>query len=317
LPNLKAMIPLGDYPFLLHTNSYGMRSSRDYPLTKPPGRRRVVLLGDSYTVGWGVNNRDCYSELLESKYRNLDVMNFALSGSGTDQQLLVYESIAKRFEADLFIFAPCTVNILRNEVKWMPLVRKSGVRAKPYFTLDEKQNLLLHNVPVPNVQLSEKEIAQPESLSVLDYSVDLAKIIRVTPEWLRWSDLFLRMSLTMRQTFHGYDTKDSESWLLMRAILNRFIDQIEEKPIFIVPIPTYHHFAMDLNPTYLARFAELHDPERNRFVIDVLPGFRQLSRQERRACRLEKDPHYSLQGHRIVAEAISSAMEEHCSEILS
>jgi len=311
------MIPLGDRPFLLRTNSYGMRSSREYPLTKPARRRRVVLLGDSYTVGWGVNNRDCYSELLESKHANLDVMNFALSGSGTDQQLLVYESIAKPFEADLYIFAPCTVNILRNEVKWMPLVRRSGVRAKPYFTLDEQQKLLLHNVPVPNVQLSEKEIAQPEALSVLDYSVDLAKIIRVTPEWLRWSDLFLRMSLTIRQTFHGYDSKDSKSWSLMRAILNRFIEQVEEKPVFIVPIPTYHHFAMDLDPTYLSRFYELHNPERNCFVIDVLPGFRQLSRQERKACRLEKDPHFSPQGHKIVAEAILRGIQERHPEILS
>jgi len=245
-------------------------------------------------------------------------MNFALSGTGTDQQLLIYENIAKRFEADFYIFAPSTINIERNEVRWMPLVRQSGVRAKPYFTLDEGHTLVLHNVPVPNVHLSEKEITRrPEALSVLDYSPDLAKILRVTPEWLRWSDLFIRMSLILRQPYRGYGTKNSKSWLLMRAILDRFIEQVNGKPVFIVPLPIYHHIEMNLAPTYLSRFLELHDPKRNCFVIDVLPNFRRLSREERRMCRLVNDGHYSQQGHKIVSEAISNTLAERCPNMLS
>lgn len=322
-PMIKSMIPCGNRPWLLKTNSIGMRSDREYPVARPRGRRRAVLLGDSYAMGWGVDSRDRFSDLLEAKYPSLDVMNFARSGTGTDQQLLIYENIAKPFEADAYIFAPCTVDIARNMHQYLPAASPEEqivYYSKPYFTLD-KNRLILHNVPVPLWKtMSEKDAREdPEALSDLGTSPYTNRIMLLLPEWIRESDLFLRISVALRQPYRGYDSAESESWLLTRAIFERLINQVNGKPVFIVPLPTYHHVDMNLAPHYFARFAELHDPERNCFVIDVLPYFRRLSPENRKKCRLENDRmyHYSPEAHRVVADAISDALAKHCPDMLN
>ena len=45
------------------TNSHGLRE-RDLPLTKPPGTRRVVFIGDSVTFGPGVRDDQPYLSLI-------------------------------------------------------------------------------------------------------------------------------------------------------------------------------------------------------------------------------------------------------------
>jgi len=97
-----------------------MRSDREYPLSRPDGRHRIVLFGDSYTAGFGVQNGERFSDLLERSYPNLDVLNFGLDGTGTDQQLLIYETLAKPFEADAHIFAIYVKNTMRNQVDMLP-----------------------------------------------------------------------------------------------------------------------------------------------------------------------------------------------------
>ena len=247
-------------------------------------------------MGWGVDNGDRFSDYLEMKYQNLDVMNFGASGTGTDQQLLIYENIAKLFEADAYIFAPCTINIIRNELDLSPtLARHPSYRPKPYFTL-ENASLVLHNVPVPNEQLSEVAAAKrlgSRALSSLDTSPYSYKILRVLPERVRQSDLFNRLSIFVRNPYSGYGSESSDSWRLMWAILQRFIQQAQGKPVFIIPLPTYHHFILNLPPTYVSRFAELHNPEGNCFMINVLPYFSRLSSDELKQCKLVNDPHYS------------------------
>lgn len=48
----------------VHTNTLGMRGP-ERPIHKPPGVRRVVLMGDSVTFGIGVNDGDCFPAQLQ------------------------------------------------------------------------------------------------------------------------------------------------------------------------------------------------------------------------------------------------------------
>jgi carbamoyltransferase len=269
-------------------------------------------------MGYGVDCGSRFSDLLEAKYPNFDVMNFGLSGTGTDQQLLIYENIAKPFEADLYVFAPCTIDIIRNELEFMPsLARQPFYTPKPYFTLDEDR-LILHNVPVPRTRLSEEDAKKSETSIHRDTSPYVTRIFRALPQWMRESETFDRIALAVRQSYSAYQSESSKSWRLMRAIIKQFIREVNGKPVFVLPMPTYHHFILKLAPTYVARFAELHDPKGNCFVIDVLPYFERLSPENRRKCRLVNDPgsHYSPQGHKVVANAISDALAEYCPNML-
>jgi hypothetical protein len=316
IPNLKAMIPHEGKPYLLQTNSLGMRSDREYSMARENGRRRIVLLGDSYTAGDGVENSARFSDLLEKSYPNLDVLNFGLNGSGTDQQLLVYETLAKPFEADVYILAVFVGDLLRVQTDILP-GRKPGTNTiwyspKPYFTF-ETGRLVIHNQPVPNVRIPEKEIIKRGAfLRLLTLRTP-----QIMPEWMRRSYTLQRISFALGRPYKAYDSEKSSGWQLLRAIIERFIDQIHGKIVFILPLPNFYYFVGNLSPRYMERFSALQDPAKSCFVPDVLPYFKRLSHSDRKKCYFAADSHYTPFGHRVVAECISDALTAHCPDILT
>lgn len=56
------------YGVELETNSMGFRD-REFFQEKPTGTKRIVMLGDSFTLGWGVPFAETYSKRLESLLR--------------------------------------------------------------------------------------------------------------------------------------------------------------------------------------------------------------------------------------------------------
>src|SRR5262249_41966671 len=140
----------GTYHF--QTNSQGIRSSREYAFKKPPGTTRVILCGDSMSAGQFVSNSQRMSEQLERRIPGLEVINLSLEGSGTDQQLLLYERVGLRYEHDVVILMPFLSNLRRNMVTAREAFdAKTGLkilRGKPRFELLDG-HLELRNVPVP------------------------------------------------------------------------------------------------------------------------------------------------------------------------
>lgn len=305
--------------YLVRTNSLGMRSDREYPLHKPKGRQRIVLLGDSYAAGDGVNNSERFSDRLEAFYPHLDVLNFGLPNSGTDQQLLVYETLAKPFEADAYLFAIVVENVLRNQQRyrpaWEPQTDSVSYRPKPYFTVDNER-LVLHHQPVPLEKYTamESAIQQPKSSNLL--TLTIRQVARhVLPSRLRRA--IFRQLYGQPQPFAGYESIDSSSWHLLRHIVLRFCEQVGEKPVFILPLPTYHFFLSDVAPIYMQRFITLENRSRSRFVVNVLPYFLRLPLSDRQRCRFSTDPHYSPFAHAVVMQALSDAISEFRPELLT
>ena len=74
-------------------NSRGLRDSETDP-SEAQGKR-LVLLGDSFAEGWGVEIGQAVSEQLEERLSTGgvpgEVFNFGVAGYGTDQQLLLFE----------------------------------------------------------------------------------------------------------------------------------------------------------------------------------------------------------------------------------
>jgi hypothetical protein len=59
----------GRSPYHLKTNSEGFRNDREIPLAKEPGELRVLNLGDSFSIGFGVDQAQFIGPLLESRWR--------------------------------------------------------------------------------------------------------------------------------------------------------------------------------------------------------------------------------------------------------
>ncbi len=80
----------GKFEYKLSTNSLGFRSG-EISIQKPKGEYRILILGDSATFGWPLNDRENYPYFLEKilrlKYphKNIRVINAAVPGYTTFQ----------------------------------------------------------------------------------------------------------------------------------------------------------------------------------------------------------------------------------------
>ena len=128
--------PLHDVPTTL--NARGYRGAL-HPYERTPGKTRLVMLGDSVTFGARVRDFETFSALLEERDARYEVVNLAVEGYGTDQELLVLEDEGLRYHPDVVVLNVCVANdpfenYLPGRLPW----------PKPYFTWDGRQ-LVLHD----------------------------------------------------------------------------------------------------------------------------------------------------------------------------
>lgn len=93
---------------LVETNSLGFRE-KEYPVERSPGVRRIVVLGDSYTLGVGVEFPETFTKRLEARLNRaggaVEVINFGVSGYNTVMELATFREVAAQFRPDLVIVA--------------------------------------------------------------------------------------------------------------------------------------------------------------------------------------------------------------------
>ncbi len=100
----------GDYEVAINTNSAGMRGKREYPLEKPDGVRRILVLGDSFAFGYGVEDEEVVSARLESELNggvsvsgSYEVLNLAVSGFGQAEELVTWRARGRAYRPDVVL----------------------------------------------------------------------------------------------------------------------------------------------------------------------------------------------------------------------
>lgn len=307
IPGVKARIPHEGGGYLVRANAAGFRSDREFVDARAPGLRRVLLFGDSYTAGDGVSNGSRYGDLLEQLVPGIEVYNYGLPGTGTDQHYLVYADVAAHVEHDLVIVAVLVENIRRVVAHYRLFESADGANvalAKPYFSLDE-QRLALHNVPVPPAQVSLDALPAHERQHV-DRGGDFA-VVRRALNLLGPGLKSLVQGALGQNPLPAYDSPNDPAWRLLRAILARWVAE-STVPVLIVPLPLYHYVEGIADPSaYQARFAELARDARAH-VYDPLPDLLALPADDRRALRFERDVHPTPLAHERLARSIARAM---------
>jgi hypothetical protein len=119
--------------YLITTNSLGLRD-REIPPAKPPGQRRILLIGDSVTFGTGVDAGWRFSDFMQRALGDdVTVINAGVPGWGTDQELLFYETTASELDPDLVILTFTMANdIVNNALSHLFL----GTAPKPRFAIE-------------------------------------------------------------------------------------------------------------------------------------------------------------------------------------
>ena len=92
----------------IRTNAKGLRADRDIPYEKPAGVKRILILGDSYGIGYGVNVEDTFAMVLERTLNSsgtpCEVINLSVSGFGSAEELVMLKTEGLKYHPDLAIF---------------------------------------------------------------------------------------------------------------------------------------------------------------------------------------------------------------------
>lgn len=129
----------------ISTNSHGLRD-REYSLDKPAGVYRVVQLGDSTTLGWGVPQDRTIPKVLEAELnragggRRFEVLNAGVGNYDTVQEYAHYLTYDRAFHPDLVI-----IQYFINDPEPVPRERNPALLGKSYllaFTLSRYDSAL-------------------------------------------------------------------------------------------------------------------------------------------------------------------------------
>lgn len=280
-------IELAERSVRFRTNSLGFRSAREFG-PKPEGIMRIAVLGDSFTFGALVTGEETYASLLERAVPMAETVNFGLGGGGPDQLLVALRYKGMTLQLDALIVAPSVENIER------VLMTERDGRPKPYFTLGAG-GLELHNRPVPRREFPSVRAVGPMGSGgpVLGRSA----LWQLVLAGLRPVTLQLGVYRPYAAEYGG------PAGTLLEQILTGFRRESGDVPILFAPLPTYHYIEYDIPADYEPVFRRAAASVRGVYV-DVLPAFKRLPRDQRRAMRFRFDQHYTPAAHRVVAEVL-------------
>ncbi len=303
VPSSKVRVPHVEYPYFVKTNKQGFRSEYDFVEEKDSGEIRIVFLGDSFTAGENVDNKHRFSNLIE-KELGCECYNFGLAGSGVDQQLLIHERIANKFDHEILIISPHIEDIERNMLKErIGSDRRTGrkiVTPKPYFTV-ESGGLNLHNVPVPRPYFSCSS-----KNTIRNNITEIRRQLRGI--FYDWTPAIVReciLKILKSPLSAGYLNETTKEWILMEKIISRIIRNGKDKEIFLMPLP---HVRTYLNVDYQKYFNKIAEEYSNVTFVDVEQHFNKYSKQKRELFRFDYG-HYTPEGHKAVAEVLTEALK--------
>ncbi len=142
VPNTQVLSESREYKVEYKINSKGLRDiERSYD--KRDGQFRILCVGDSITFGWGINAQQRFTNVLEGFLKNTEVINMGVQGYGIDQNLLFLRQEGVKYHPDLVLMYVIPPDFERAYYSEM------WGKQKPQFSLDEKGDLRLSNVPVP------------------------------------------------------------------------------------------------------------------------------------------------------------------------
>jgi hypothetical protein len=278
-------------------NSHGLRGP-ETSYEKPPATFRILNLGDSVVMGWGVREENTYGQRLESLLNeqgigNLryEVINAGVPGWNLENELAYLQAEGLKFEPDLILLDLTTVNDIYGKSALLAQNRPAPIewlRANTYFW------------PFLTVQLRwlEARAEGRERIDVIDPPTNPDKYFPLDPEAEQWTKVW-NLVLAMDQLAHEHNARFG---LILFPLEFQVLDE------------SYSTLPQDL---LAAKAAEAGIP-----VVDLLPAFRQACREKPGgACQLEDRylfadvwMHPSTYGHKLTADELDALDELSSSE---
>jgi hypothetical protein len=297
-PNKYVMLTTDHFKSGVRINSAGFRGIREYDQKKPAGVTRILTFGDSFVFGFGVEEEQVFTKVLEEKHSKLELPNVGIPGFGLDQMLVAYREIGKKYETDYVLIGIFEEDFWRN----LRAFADSG-HAKPYFILQKDGKLSLKNNPVPQpFELNKNQF--PE---VIEYST-FESLLRHSFLYRQLKKSFGRLGINLGLL----DPDRSEEWILGRAILQQFLQEIRAagaKPLLMV-LPPKNWVESD-RKTSLQKSLNKFSQRESVDLIDLTPIFREAIKSSTiTTYYIEGDWHWTAKGHALAAQTLERYLKD-------
>lgn len=221
-PHATARHRTGEFDVSIAINSRGFRGGDWGP--RQPGRPRVLVLGDSYAFGWGVEQPQSFSARLQALMPEWEILNAAVSGYGTDQQYLLLLRLLPDVQPDLVIDVFCS----NDRVESASSV--SYGKRKPYFARGVS-GLELHGVPIPEPPWLERTSFLYRAITK-ERAERASAEIRPDPEqgWALVCDIYREMSKRLGPV--PLVIVSSEQRLAYLAADEKSLHHVDLRPLF-------------------------------------------------------------------------------------
>lgn len=319
-PNAEGTYLQKEWETQIGINPKGLRDE-NYEYEKPSEKvKRIVVLGDSFTWGFGVEEYEGFAEVLEDTLlENCQIINMGAPGYGNDQELLILKNEGVKYNPDLVVVAFYMNDIddnLRNISHGYP---------KPTFVLDEDDELILTYIPVTQKEeWLQAYAAKNNVISFLSfklfmvhhshaYSFISGRIVS-DPNLL---NLFKKIGLADKRTMpRGEQTLkhqlelNSTGWNLTRAILMEIdtVAKANNSETMVVIIPTREQVNKNWDSEINEALVDF-GKENNITILDLLPEFREHAKNGKQLY-FEIDRHWNAAGHKLAAELIHDKLIE-------
>lgn len=281
-----------DYNITYHSNAWGMRDrDRD---KSAHGRKRVVVLGDSFMEGWGVATDNRMSDRLE-RTTGLEHLNFGTSGSfGPTQYLMLYTHLARDFEHSALIISILPDNdFLDDDLDYCRVMHAGRVR--PVFT-GAKPDYTLTIIGTPSAGGSK---FLEQFLLQFTYTGNVIK---------HFKELSRHRQSALSTDYAGYFDFTPAQWDRMEHVLQEFRKAAPALPILVLTIPCDTDFKRQVKLGYAPLPGKMRELCRSLDIqyLDLMPAI-QSAPGGWQTCYLKTDRHWNAQGNAIAAEAVNKA----------
>jgi hypothetical protein len=262
-------------------NDQGFRAREHYEKTIPAGRHRVVCLGDSFTMGFGVGDDEHYPAQMQSLCPRLQVVNMGQGGYGLDQIYLWYKRDGVTLDANLLVVAVIAHDFYRMTDERFVGYEKPALRVRDGA-------LVVTNVPVPQTFGRRTPLVRARTLLE---SLALTRLLRFVAGRTRIAE----------ETFYGQvdDQVLAAAGLALDDLVS--LSRAREQQMALVYLPSSD--LLPREPTREAAWMEAYARRQGIPFANLAADFGSLPPWEL-ARLFRPDYHYTEAGNRFVAETL-------------
>lgn len=325
VPNSQALLEQQDFRYIQHVNSLGIRG-REVAVDRAPGTYRILMLGDSFTMGKGVEDEQTFSVVLEAALNQAaacrDGRSVEIVNGGTDSYAPILSYI--ELKRELHVLKPDLVvlNFDNSDLLQDLAYRKTAVIAPDGDVVAVPQR-----APSPTLSRRIQTWAEHHLFftRALMYYVNQSFGFRT----LTVQEVVTQANMeTLGHTLADDTNPRREEWQSVFQSLERIKAYTDSQGIdFALSVYPWAHqvsetewvpgrlafMAANARPTdrsvgILRSFASDHGID----FIDAFPTFR--AQRGREPLYFKHDMHWTPAGHRLMATALERHLVEHYPE---